>query len=111
MMNELEIQKENVGELLRLINENPSLPVVMWIDSEGITTEYDYWRGYIGKAKIIEITSDIDNDHYIQRENDAYTDCYNYYNDIPAEWDEKKIEEKAKAIPWEKVISVNVGIT
>ena len=109
MKKESELTLKYAMELSRLILENPQMRVVMWIYSDGISNDYASWCGKLGKPEIKEITIDANNEHWVERENDSYEDCYQVYGDETEDWNDEEIERKAREIEWEKVIAVNVS--
>lgn len=111
MKTEHEINRENALELSRLILENPKLRVVAWINSEGIGDENCFWRGNMGKPEKQFIVLSEWQGCWIEKDGDDYEDCYGYYGADADNWDDDELERKAKEIPWEEVIAVNVSIT
>ena len=82
VVKETELNREHAEKLRKLILDNPELPVVA---SEDL-------------------------DAYFEREeNDEPQNCINYYGFEAEEWSDEKIHEKAKEIPWEKVIAIEAG--
>ena len=102
--------KEYAEKLTKLMREHPNSSVVVKIDTEGIDTDYGYMCGYMYESRLEEIIVGYDGCCY-DKENDVYEDCYNYYGSDAGDWTDEELEEKAKAIPWEKVIAVNVSAT
>lgn len=96
-------------ELSRLIQENPQMPVLVMIDSEGIDDEYGWYAGNIGMPRIRTIVHSKITDQYVEKDGDAYEDCAEYYGLDADEWDTETLERKAKEIPWETVITVYVS--
>lgn len=111
MKKEYEFNREHAEELSKLILENPTLRVIAWIDSEGISDEYAYWGGNLNKPCIETIAYSEIMEHYIERENDDYEDCYDFYGGIADNWDDETLKKKAALIPWEDVIAVRVSAT
>ena len=110
VVKETELNREHAEKLSKLILDNPELPVVAWISSDGISDDYAYWRGNIGEPRIQDIVYSEDLDAYFEREeNDEAQNCINYYGFEAEEWSDEKIHEKAKEIPWEKVIAIEAG--
>lgn len=111
MRTEYEINRENAKELARLMLENPTMRVIAWIDSDGICDDYAFWGGNIGKPEILTMAHSDDMEHYITKDGDAYEDCCAYYGSWAVDdWDDETMEQKAKEIPWEDVIAVNVSV-
>lgn len=110
MKTENEKNKEYAEKLSALILSNPTLKVVALIDTDGINDDYGYMVGNLYEPKIETIAVNYDN-VYITKEGDDYDDCYNYYGCECDDWTDETLAEKAKAIPWEDVISVRVSAT
>lgn len=109
MKTENELNREYATELSKLILENPTLRVIAWIDSEGITDEYAFWGGNLQKPCIQTIAYSEKEEHYIERENNDYEDCSSYYGSDADYWDDETLAKKAAEIPWEDVIAVKVS--
>ena len=108
MKTESQVNKEHVEKLSKLILDNPTLRVVVKIDTDGISDDYAYMVGNLCEPEIETIAVNYDN-VYIIKEGDDYDDCYNYYGYECDDWTEETLAEKAKAIPWEEVIAVRVS--
>ena len=109
------------GELLRLIAENPSLPVVPMVYSEVVQDDgYAWWLGSFGEVSV---------DEYVIFKSSKYDDGKYYTKDdedeieeIIAEWvseenpqmSESEIfaeaHRQAEALPWKKAILVYIGL-
>lgn len=111
MKTEYELNKEHAEELSKLILENPTLRVIAWIDSEGISNENAYWGGNLNKPHIETIAYSERIERYIERENDNYENCYAFYGGVADKWDDETLKKKAALIPWEDVIAVRVSAT
>jgi len=109
MKTEYELNKEHAEELSKLILENPTLRVIAWISSEGITDEYTRWAGNFEKPHLETIAYSEAEKHYIERESDDYEDCYAFYGNVADKWDDETLKKKAAEIPWEDVIAVKVS--
>ena len=109
MITEYEINKINALALSKLILDNPNTRVIAWISSDGISDEYGSWGGNIGKPEKKFIAYSQPFDHYIEKDGDIYEDCYAYYGLVSDNWDDDTMKQKAKEIPWEEVIAVNVS--
>ncbi len=108
MKTENEKNKEYAEKLSALILNNPDLSVVVKIDTDGINDDYGWMAGNLYEPRIETIAVNHDN-VYISKEGDDYEDCLNYYGYGAEEWTDEELAEKAKAIPWEKVIAVRVS--
>lgn len=109
MKTEYELNKEYAEELSKLILENPTLRVIAWIDSEGISDEYDCWSGNLYKPRIQTIAYSEAREHYIERDGDDFEDCVSYYGYDAEDWDDDTLAKNAARIPWEDVIAVRVS--
>ena len=108
MKTENEKNKEYAEKLSALILNNPDLRVVAMIDTDGINDDYGYMVGNLYEPRIENIAVNYD-DVYHTKEDDDYDDCYNHYGCECDDWSDETLAEKAKAIPWEKVIAVRVS--
>lgn len=52
MGNGLTEQTENISKLLKLIQENPDLPIVPMVDADIVADDSGYWSGKWGHAEI-----------------------------------------------------------
>ena len=110
MIKEFELNKAHAEKLATLMKEHPDLRVIAWIDTDGISDDYSCIAGNLFEPCIETLIIGKD-DMYHSKEDSPYDDCGNYYgwNEI-YEWTDEEIEEKAKEIPWEDVITVRVGV-
>lgn len=111
---------ENTEKLLRLISENPSLPVVPMVYSEVVADDgYNYWLGSWGDCYV---------DEYIQIElygegrfltKGDQGEIEEYFADKIIDGDgkymsdeevERLAHEQAEALPWKKAIIVYIGL-
>ena len=103
------------GELLRLIAENPSLPVVPMVNSEVVAgDDYAYWFGSFSSSTVDEYVCV--NERFYTRDNqdeieDDFSDYLcDDYPDMPDEEFYKMIHEKVEALPWTKAIIVYIDL-
>lgn len=103
------------GELLRLIVENPSLPVVPMVSSEVVSdNDYAYWLGSFSSSTVDEYVCL--NERFYTRDNqdeieDDFSDYLcDDYPDMPDEEFYKMIHEKVEALPWTKAIIVYIDL-
>lgn len=108
MKTELQTNKEHAEKLSKLILDNPTLRVVVEIDTDGICDDYAYMVGNLYEPRITTIAANYEN-MYVTKEGDDYEDCYNFYGCECDDWTDETLAEKAKAIPWEEVIAVRVS--
>ena len=111
MKTENELNREYAKELSKLILANATLRVMAWIDSEGISDDYACWGGNLGMPQIQTIAYSKADEHYIERENNDYEDCYAFYGSVADNWDDETVKKKAAEIPWEDVIAIRVSAT
>lgn len=108
---ESELNREYALALSKLILDNPKMRVVVWIDSEDISDDYGSWAGgFHSKPHIETIAYSESRGIWVSKENDDFEDYYNYYGWDTENWSDEELKEKAKQIPWEDVIAVNVGV-
>ena len=60
-------KKEKIDNLLRLVSENPELPIIPLVDSDIACCDYGWWAGEWGDARIDETFSD--DEHFYTRSN------------------------------------------
>jgi hypothetical protein len=103
--------REYVEKLLKLMDENPGMRVMVRIDGEGITSEYDWWKGrFHGEPEVRTYVTDYDGS-IIERSDDYYDDCFRFYGLEADDWDDEELKRKDAEIPWEKAITVSVSAT
>ena len=106
----------NTKELLKLIKENPDLPVIPMVDSECVADDYSaYWLGSWGRAEVTEyymgqervhLKGDDEEDVLADMEGCKYY-CTKDGRDITDLSDEEWSELYA-SIPWIKAIVVYI---
>ena len=69
--------KENIKELIKLIQENPDLPVIPMVESEAVSDEWGYTIASFGRAYVEEYTIYHER-YYDDRESfkEVYYDCH-----------------------------------
>ena len=105
------VANDNIQNLIKLILENPGIPVVPLVKSEVVCgNEYSHWYGNIGKVEIEKIYSVPGGAVY------CYSDCeleevlceaigYTDYDEIETEEEERTAFEN---LPWRTVIVVYI---
>lgn len=105
----------NIKELLKLIEENPDLPIVPMVDAEVVGDDYGNWMGEWGTCDITEYYIGRDHVHFKDDdEEDVLNDMIgcrygedqkgrDIYDLSDEEWD-----DLYKSIPWEKAIVVYI---
>ena len=111
MIKEYELNKAYAEKLSILMANHPDMRVIAWIDTDGISDDYAYLAGNIYEPHIETLIIGKDDNMYYEKEDSPYDDCCHYYGWKEVDnWSDEEIEEKAKAIPWEDVIAVRVGV-
>lgn len=110
MRKESEIQKENIKELLELIEQNPDLPILPMVDSEIVSDDYcAYWAASWGKARIDSYC--FDNERIWFLSDDKY-EIFDGVCSLPTglseEQEEKFIENVVSSLSWRKAVIVNI---
>lgn len=109
MIKKYEQNKARAEKLATLMANHPDMRVIAWIDTDGINDDYCCVAGNIYEPHIETLIIGKD-DMYHSKEDSPYDDCLNYYGCECDDWTDEELEEKAKAIPWEDVIAVRVGV-
>ncbi len=109
MIKESELNRKYAAKLAQLIADHPDLRVIAWIGTDGIFDDYSCIAGNLHEPCIETLIIGKD-DMYHSKEDSPYDDCFNYYGCECDDWTDEELEEKAKAIPWEDVIAVKVGV-
>ena len=103
---------------MKLINENPSLPVVPLVYSEVVCDDgYSYWVGSWCDCDVDEyvcIDKYGENHFYTRGDQDEIEEyfaekIFDENESLPDEDVEKLAHEQAEALPWKKAILVYVG--
>lgn len=109
MIKESESNRDYAEKLATLMTNHPDMRVIAWISTDGIDDDYCCIEGNLREPRIETLVFGYD-EMYHSKENDSYEDCYNYYGYVCDDWSDEKLEEKARAIPWEEVIAIPVGV-
>ena len=98
--------KNNLKNLLKLIKENPELPVIPFVDGEIVCgDEYCRWIGSIGDVNIKEFCT-FKERYYFKDEIEDLIDSLTCAYDYNIE----QAEEDAKRMNWQKAICVNIDL-
>ena len=109
---------DKTAKLLRLISENPKLPVVPFVYNEVVADDdYGYWIGSWGDCDVNEyvvIEKYGDTRFYTRGDQDEIEEyfaekIFDENKSLPDEDVEKLAHEQAEALPWKKAILVYVG--
>lgn len=104
-------------EIIKLIEENPELPVVPMVDSDVVADDCGYWLGKWGRCEVTEYYAGREYIHFRDDDeenvlNDLVGCKYgcdsqgrDIYNLTDAEWD-----ALYKSIPWIKCIAVYITV-
>lgn len=111
--------KARNSEFLKLVKENPDLPIVAMVDNEVCGgDDYGWWLGSFGRAEVTEYTTvEIRGDmRFITRGDQDEAEEYfadkilDEHPELSNEEVEKQAHEKAEALPWVKAIVVWIGL-
>ena len=114
-MNKQEVMEIN-KEFVKIVAENPELPIKVFINGECCEDDDCWFVGEIYDCKVTEIAEY--KDRYYERDDfdwlkeiisDEVCDEPEYVNLTDEEFD-KKIEEKAEWLDWERVILLKVSV-
>lgn len=109
MVKESELNRDYAEKLATLMANHPDMRVIAWISTDGINDDYCNIAGNLGEPRLDTLVIGHDDMYYL-KEDDPYEDCLNYYGCDCDDWSDEELEEKAKAIPWEEVISISVWV-
>lgn len=109
MINKSKSNRDYAEKLATLLTNHPDMRVIAWISTDGIDDDYYCIAGNLDEPRIETLVVGYD-DIYHSKEDNHYDDCYNYYGPDCDDWSDEELEEKAKAIPWEEVIAIAVGV-
>lgn len=111
--------KSRNGEFLKLVRDNPDLPIVPMVDSEIVAEDgYAWWLGSFGCASVGEYVcfNMHGENRFYTRDEQCEIEEYiadEIYEDAlvePCEGIEKLAHERAEALPWVKAILVRIGL-
>ncbi len=107
-------EKQNRAKLFRLMQENPDLPVIPFVDTEVVAgDEFGCWMGSWGPARV---------DEFLLPPNEWEAVIFKSNSDVECVWERLLPEEKFNALPdtdaerrlyfdalpWVKAIIVNI---
>ena len=92
--------KERNQELLKLVSENPDLPIVAMVDCDVVEEDSGRWLGYFSRAELGEYATD-DERYYDDREDFKAQ----YYND-----NDEELCERFGYCPYVSEYSVEKGL-
>ncbi|MCD8195917.1 MAG: hypothetical protein LUE24_01875 [Lachnospiraceae bacterium] len=106
-------QQENTAELMRLIRENPELPILPFVDGEIPADDGGYWLGEWGEARVDEFLLPNKSEYYLFKSDDDVFDAlerclpYEEYEKLPES--EEECRPLYEALPWTKAIIVYIN--
>ena len=106
------MKNKYIAELLKLIQENPDLPVIPMVDGEAVCDDSGYWVAAWGKAVVEEyISSPRRGDMLFESDDDVFDTLEKW---LSAEEFEKLPETESECrqyfdkLPWKKAILVYI---
>ena len=106
----------NGNNLIKLVKENPDIPIFAWVDCEVVQDERHRWCGQFGKASILEYAN-VDpygsDDQTIVFKNDTedyYESLLDKYPELDGEELENKVNKEFDKLKYKKAIFVNVDL-
>lgn len=114
-MNKKLINEEQNKELLKLVEENPTLPLVFFADSEDVCSDYIYTfmksrrveKGVIYESDINDIIY-TSKDDYVEELSDYYADDVRYSNLTDSQY-EQEMQKLADRTAHYEAIIVHIG--
>ena len=106
------MKNKNIAELLKLIQENPDLPIIPMVDGEAVCDDSGYWVAAWGKAVIEEFIINPKHGDMMFKSDDDVFDTLEKW--LSAEEFEKLPEDEAECrqyyekLPWKKAILVYI---
>ena len=107
------MKNKQTEQLIKLIQENPELPVVPMVDYEVVAEDYGYWLGTFGYCEVGEYAT-YNERYYDERDaliEDYYNDTYDdgRYDNLTDEEVDKLITEETEHL-WTEAIIVYITI-
>ena len=117
-MTEIELQQQNIKQLLELVQANPELRILPFVDTEVVCSDdHSSWVAGWGKASIDEIWINhskeriyIKSDAYDGLVEDLADDLLNEKEDLTEEEAVLKAHKIVDSYDWEKVIAVRIEL-
>lgn len=109
---------DNTNEFIRLVQENPNLPIIPMVNAEVVCNDYyGWWLGSFGYCEVTEYAcvNMYNEDRYVTR--DDLDEIEEYFMNELLDEDEtlsaEEVEalaiERAEALDWTKAIVVYIG--
>ncbi len=107
--------KQDCSELIRLMQQNPELPILPFVAAEVVTDDSGYWLGSWSSAKVDEYV--MPTKYYspviFKSENDVFDaleKCLSYeeFKSLPD--NEEECRPFYDNLPWEKAIIIYIGL-
>lgn len=108
-------EKKHSEELFKLMQENPELPVIPFVDAEIIGNDSGYWLGSWGSAMIDEYIIPPDGDYPAQFKSDddvfdTLEKCLGYEEFEKLPETEEECRPYYEDLPWKKAIIVYINL-
>lgn len=104
-------------KLIKLMNENPDIPVIPMVNSKVCAGAEGYWMGIIGQCELSECVMLEMNDETricfkddLEEIKDYFHQQYLNREDLTLEEKQSKCLEKIESLLWEKVIIVHIEL-
>ncbi len=112
MKNIIDIQKQNLINLFKLIKENPDLPIVPMVNYEIVADDCSmYWMASWGESRIDSYCIKDERVWYLSDDRDEIFDhFFEMPIDLSAEQEERFIENAVSSLPWIKAIMVKIEL-
>ena len=107
-----EKERQNREELLKLIRDNPDLPIVPMVDAEIVGDDYGRYLGSWGCAYVDEYLIDLDGRVYFKSDDDVFDMLEQYMSEEEFEALPESVEECRPyydKLPWTKAIVVDIS--
>lgn len=105
------MNNQKTEELIQLIKENPTLPIVPMVNYEVCSEDHSYWTGKFGDCAVEEYA--VYNEHFYTDKDELKEDYYNdnedFFEGLPDDEAEKLLEKKTGHW-WIKAIIVYIEL-
>lgn len=88
--------EKHIEEFIKLVAENPEMPVKLMVDNDTLADDYAYTKHEIKSIKISD---------WIEYDEKFFTDIDDYIDDVMC-WDENLDEKEVEKVAHEKAIKV-----
>lgn len=104
-----------VLELMKLVEENPTLKVIPIVDSDVVAgDDFQWWTGEFGNPSIDEIYIK-DEETYLRSQSEEQlveeiAATMEFTKDVHEKFAIKQAEKEVSGFPWEKVITIKITV-